>query len=250
MYEYSMNTTEEPAGRVALVVGPAVAIGAAGLLKGVRGDVGTVNVALVLSCIVVVAALAGRAAGLATAVAAALAYNFFHTVPYYSLRISSGRDIVTVVLLVIIGVIVSEISAWRRRAQESSVRRLHGARALEATAAQLAAGRGPDEIWVGVRAALIELLGLADCRYEPGPSPSVQVLPPSGSLLGESMRLGSEGFEMPDEGAALAVSYAGRILGHIVLVPDGHSGSARDTRQVAIALADEFAVALASNQTS
>ena len=245
-----MNTTEEPAGRVALLVGPAVALGAAGLLKGVRGDVGAVNVALVLSCIVVLAALAGRTAGLVTAITAALAYNFFHTEPYYSLRISSGRDVVTVVLLAIIGIIVSEVSEWRRRAQESSVRRLNNARALEATASQLAAGKSPDEIWLGVRAALIETLGLADCRYEPGPSPSVQLLSPSGSLLGRSMRLGREGFEMPDEGAALAVTYAGQTLGHIVLVPDGHSGSARDTRQVAIALADEFAVALATSDKS
>jgi hypothetical protein len=242
-----MNATEEPAGRIALAIGPAVALAAAGLLKGFRDDVGVVNVALVLSCVVVVAAIAGRSAGLATAVTAALAYNFFHTQPYYSLRISSGRDVGTVVLLVIVGVIVSEMSAGRRRAHAASLRRLHGAQALEAAAAQLAAGSHPDEIWKGIRAALIDTLGLADCRYEPGPLPSVEALPRSGSLFAESMRLGRNGFEMPDTGTAIAVTYAGRTLGHIVLVPQGHSGSARDTRQVAVALADEFAVALATS---
>jgi hypothetical protein len=64
------------------------------------------------------------------------------------------------------------------------------------------------------------------------------------------MRLGRDGFEMPDSGIAIAVAYAGRTLGHIVLVPHGHSGSPRDTRQVAVALADEFAVALASSEHS
>lgn len=243
-----MNTQAEPAGRIALAIGPAVALAAAGLLKGVRDDVGVVNVALVLSGVVVVAALAGRAAGLATAVTAALGYNFFHTQPYYSLRISSGRDIVTVVLLVIIGVIVSEMGSWRRRAQAAAVRRLNGARALEVAAAQLATGSDPDEIWSGIRSALIDMLGLADCRYEPGSSPSVAALPRSGSLFAESMRLGRDGFELPDTGTAIAVTYAGRTFGHIVLVPDGHFGSTRDTRQVAVALADEYAVALATTQ--
>jgi hypothetical protein len=60
--------------------------------------------------------------------------------------------------------------------------------------------------------------------------------------------LGRDGFELPDTGTAIAVAYAGKTLGHIVLVPDGHFGSTRDTRQVAVALADEYAVALATTQ--
>jgi hypothetical protein len=240
-----MNTTEEPAGRIALAIGPAVALAAAGLLERVRDDFGVANVALVLSCIVVVAALAGRAAGLATAVTAALAYNFFHTRPFYSLRISSGRDAATVGLLVVIGVIVSEMGAWRRRAIAASTRRLQGSRALEAVAAQLAAGARPDEIWDAVRKALMESLDLVDCRFEAGQSPSVPEIPRSGSLFSESMRLGRDGFELPAQGAAIAVAYAGRTLGHIILVPGGQAGSQRDIRQVAVALADEYAVALA-----
>ena len=243
-----MNTTEEPAGRIALAIGPAVALGAAGLLERVRDSFGVANVALVLSCVVVVAALAGRSAGLATAVTAALAYNFFHTRPYYSLRISSGRDIATVGLLVIIGVIVGEMGTWRRRALAASTRRLQGSRALEAVAAQLAAGTQPDEIWAAVRAAMIDALDLADCRFELGASPSVQLIPRSGSLFGESMRLGRHGFELPASGAAIAVVYAGRTLGHIVMVPAGSGGSQRDIRQVAVALADEYAVALAASE--
>ena len=243
-----MNTTEEPAGRIALAIGPAVALATAGLLEQVRDSFGVANVALVLSAVVVVAALAGRSAGLATAVTAALSYNFFHTQPYHSLRISSGRDVATVGLLVIIGVIVGEMGAWRRRALAASTRRLHGSRALEAVAAQLAAGAQSDEIWAAVRAALVDALELTDCRFEPGTSPSVQLLPRSGSLFGESMRLGRHGFELPASGAALAVAYAGRTLGHIIVVPAGHAGSQRDTRQVAVALADEYAISLAANE--
>jgi hypothetical protein len=95
---------------------------------------------------------------------------------------------------------------------------------------------------------LIEALGLTDCRFEPGTAPSVQAIPRSGSLIGESMRLGRHGFELPVGGAAIAVAYAGRTLGHIVLVPGPDAGSQRDIRQVAVALADEYAVALAVSE--
>ena len=238
---------DEPTGRIALAVGPPMALAVAGLLEQVRDNIGVANVALALSFVVVVAAISGRAAGLTTAVTAGLAYNFFHTRPYYSLRISSGRDIATVILLMLVGVVVSEISAWRRRAQAASVRQLRGARALESTAAQLAAGAQPDEIWSGIRAALIDSLELSDCRYEPGGSPSVPALPRTGSLLAGRMQLGRHGFELPTTGAAVEVVYAGQTLGHIVLTPQGHAGSTRDDRRIAVALADQFAVALATS---
>ena len=241
-----MSTNEEPAGRIALAIGPAVALAAAGLLEKVRDDFGVANVALVLSCIVVVAALAGRAAGLATAVTAALAYNFFHTRPYYSLRINSGRDIATVGLLVIIGVIVSEMGAWRRRALAASTRRLHGSRALEAVAAQLAAGSRPEEIWDAVREGV-------DGQHSSWPI--VASKPDSrrrcsryrarGRCSASRCGWAVSASSFRPSGAAIAVAYAGRTLGHIVLVPSGHTGSQRDIRQVAVALADEYAVALA-----
>ncbi|HEY7626085.1 MAG TPA: DUF4118 domain-containing protein [Ilumatobacteraceae bacterium] len=240
-----MRTSQEPAGHIALAIGPAVALAVAGLLDPVRDDFGLANVALVLSCIVVVAALAGRAAGLTTAVTAATAYNFFHTQPYHSLRIDAGRDIATVGLLIVIGIIVAEMSAWRRRVQAASERRLQGVRALESVAAQLADGATTDDIWTSIRAALIDTLGLADCRYEPGVGPSVAVLPRSGSLVGQAMRLTATGFELPAEGVAIPVTYASQTFGHIVLVPRPGSGSQRDIRQVAVALADEYAIALA-----
>ena len=56
-------------------------------------------------------------AGAVTAVAAAIAYDYFHTKPYNSLRVNAARDVVTMGLLLFIGLIVSEASARRRRAR-------------------------------------------------------------------------------------------------------------------------------------
>jgi hypothetical protein len=89
--------------------GEGVAWGAAGfvasLLIGVaiepfRSTVGLENVALgYLLVVVVAAAVGGRAAGLISALSAALSYDFFLTTPYHSLRIDSVAQVITVALL-------------------------------------------------------------------------------------------------------------------------------------------------------
>jgi len=244
----SMKREEEPAGSIALALGPAAAIATAGLLGSIRDDVGVTNVALILSFIVVIAALMGRAAGVVTAIVAGLSLNFFHTEPFHSLRISSGRDVATVLLLTGLGILVSEMSAWRRRAHYSSVRRLHGAQALRDTAALIAARSEPNEVWNVIQPAILDLLDLADCRYEPGSSPSAPPMQRSGTLVAHTMHLGRDGFEISEDGAAIAVTFAGHTMGHIVMRPLGHRGSPRDAREVAVALADLYAVALVEQQ--
>jgi hypothetical protein len=136
------------------------------------------------------------------------------------------------------------MGAWRRRATYASVRRLRATKALRETAALVAARSDPDEVWKVIRPAIVDLLDLADCRYEPGSSPSVPPLQRSGTLAAHTMHLGRDGFEIASDGAAIAVTYASQTMGHIVLRPLGR-GSPRDAREVAVALADLYAVAIA-----
>jgi Domain of unknown function (DUF4118) len=235
---------------VAIVVGPAAALTAAGLFSNVRDDVGTTNVALILATVVVLAAIAGRAAGVVTALFAAASYNFFHTQPYHSLRIHDGKDVATVVLLVAIGLIISGVGAWRRRLGHDARRRLHGEHALTDVAERLAAGDGPDALWDRIRELLVHDLRLEECRYEPRPTTDRPVVGRTGSLPGTSLRLDEHGFALPPDGAAIDVVANARSYGQIVLVPttgsSGSSGSTslREQRRVAVALADLFAVAL------
>jgi len=58
------------------------------------------------------------------------------------------------------------------------------------------------------------------------------------------MRVAPGGFLLPPAGAAIAVVAEGQTVGHIVLEPDGRSGTALDARQLAVALADQYAVAM------
>ena len=80
-----------------------------------RDQVGASNVGIGLAIIVAGAAIFSRRAGLVTAVVAAMSFNYFHAKPYHSLRIHEPRDVAIVALLAVLGLVISDITAWRRR---------------------------------------------------------------------------------------------------------------------------------------
>lgn len=74
------------------------------LIEPFRRTIGLENVTIVyLATVVVTAVTGGRAAGLFTAIAAALSYDFFLTTPYHSLVINSPAQVITVALLLATG---------------------------------------------------------------------------------------------------------------------------------------------------
>ncbi len=240
---------EHRSGSIAAAGGPLAALAIAGITSTVRDSIGTTNVALALAAVVVAAAITGRAAGLLTAFVAALSFNFLHTEPYHSLRIHDAHDVITVLLLAGLGLVISELGAWRRRAHQHAERRLSGLRALETTAAMLVRGATVDEVWTAIRDLLMATLPLADCRFEATIPESVAVLPRSGSLLSTgrsagTMSIGQHGVELPTCGVAIEVACDGERFGSIVLTPRPDSGSLVEERRLAIALADQYAVAL------
>jgi hypothetical protein len=86
------------------------------LVEPFRGTVGLENVALgYLLVVVVAAAVGGRAAGLISALSAALSYDFFLTTPYHTLRIDSLSQVITVALLFGTGLVASLAGRARRR---------------------------------------------------------------------------------------------------------------------------------------
>ena len=102
-----------------------VIIFVAGLLVAVRDTIGNTNVALILVVFVVAAAVfGGRLAGFTAAAVAAISFNFFHTQPYLTLRIKEGQDIVTVLLLLVVGLVVGELALLRQRTRHVGVRGL------------------------------------------------------------------------------------------------------------------------------
>jgi K+-sensing histidine kinase KdpD len=224
-------------------------IGVAGLLSSVRDRVGTANAVLVLVVLVVgAAALGGRLSGVTTAVIAAVAFDFFLTVPYYSLTIASSDDIETFVLLLAIGLIVSELTIQRERIRLDANRSRALLDGLLRVSEHVQQCRSVADTWAVAEVALVKGLGLLDCRYEPA-SEALSPIPEisSDDLVPPTKRFSGRGWDLPSGGAALPVAFGHRHLGRIVLTPGLRRGVTIEERRFAIAIAAQVGVAIATD---
>lgn len=96
---------------VASVIGSIVAVLVGLVLIPVRADIGLASIALALVLVVVgAAAVGGRVAAAVTSAAAALSFNFLHTAPLYTFHIAATANVVTSVLMIVIGISVGEVA--------------------------------------------------------------------------------------------------------------------------------------------
>ena len=112
--------TRDRAAVAVAVTGP---LALAALLLPWRGSWSNTNVALLLVvAVVAIACLGNRLAWLVlAAVSAAVRFDFFFTVPYDRLTISRSADMTTFVLLLAVGVAVSQLASWARRLKAVTV---------------------------------------------------------------------------------------------------------------------------------
>jgi hypothetical protein len=232
---------------IGAAVGSLGALFTAAALVGVRGDIQNANVALVLVLFVLLGAVTGgRGAAVISAVVAAIAFDFFHTKPYGSLKINDGNDVLTTVLLLAVGLAVAEIAlrAQRIHAQHADEQRqLHR---MQRIAGLAAGGEGADDLLLAVTAELIETLDLQNCWFERPPfTAGLPRLERSGVVETSEHRYAKGEFELPREGVVLPVVGSGQTLGRFVLIPTPGVGVSRERRLSAIALADQVGAALA-----
>jgi K+-sensing histidine kinase KdpD len=129
----------------------------------------------------ITAAIGNRVAGALAALGAAAWFDFFFTVPYQRFTIRSSADVTTFVLLLVVGVTVSQLAARARRLKVITITdagylaRIHESAALAQSAASGQA------VVDHVRKQLIDVLGLRDCRFE------------YGKLIGHPPRLEQDG---------------------------------------------------------
>ena len=114
-----VGSTRRPIVRMDTVI-PVVAVVApiltAVLLIPWRGRLDTADNALFLVVVIVAVASTGRRiAALSCAIASALSFDFFLTRPYYSFRITNHQDLITELLLLVVGVAVGELAARGRK---------------------------------------------------------------------------------------------------------------------------------------
>ena len=110
--------------RLALLAALAAPLALAAILVPFRASFPNTDAALALLLVVVAVAANGyRLAGYLAAVSVAVWFDFFLTQPYERFTITRRTDIETTVLLLVIGVAVTEIAVWGRRQRVTASRR-------------------------------------------------------------------------------------------------------------------------------
>jgi K+-sensing histidine kinase KdpD len=213
-----------------------------------RDSFANTNAALLLVLVIVAVAVSGnRLAGGLAALSAAVWFDFFLTRPYQTFAINDRDDVETTVLLLAVGVGVTELAAWGYRQQADAHRDagyLHG---IRAAAEAVATGGSSSDLIEAVSGQLTRLLGLRTCRFQYGVAG-----------LGKPARLRSDGVielnghvwdvEMnglpTDHGIELLVESKGQLQGRFLLsaLPDTHPSMAQ--RLVAVTLADQVGASL------
>ena len=218
-----------------------------------RPQIPAADRALLLAVTVLVAAvLGGRLVGAVAALVAAFAFDFFHTRPYYSLRIDRAVDIETAVLLLVVGVAIGELvtrSRYYRALAGASRQELERVRHL----AELAAGgEPPGRLIRVVRNQLVELLDLDECDFEEAPFvDSLPRLRHTGVMLPVALERDGEAMVRAHTQIELPVWGEGLELGRFVLtLRPGTTGVdfPADARASALALADQLGVILLAHR--
>jgi len=234
---------------VVAVLGPVLF---AALLTTLRSLLTSSNAALVLVLVVgAVAATGYRSAGVLAALVGAASFDFFLAPPYYQFAIFAKDDVTTAVLLIVIGLAVTELALWGRRQQNRAGAREGYLAGLVSTARLAASAELPQSGLVELVAGQItEVLQLDACRFDPAPTSRRDRprLLPDGTITwrGNPVDVQHDGLPTLDE-IELPVSARGAELGRFLLTstsairhPD------LEQRQVAVTLAEQVGTALAS----
>jgi K+-sensing histidine kinase KdpD len=215
-----------------------------------RGSISAATSALVLVLIVVAAAATGdRAAGLVAAISSGVWFDVLLTQPYGKLTIHSSEDIEVTVLLVAVGVAVTEVALWGHRQQARSSRRAGYLDGVFGTSKFIADPQpSPDALIDHVARQIVDFLDIDDCRFVPGdaPDPRNAVLDHDGNVTrgGNLVNVDRDGLPI-DVPIGLAVRQGGSYHGQFVL-----TAATRVVRpsieqlRVAVLLADQVGAAL------
>jgi len=225
-----------------------VPLAVAALLSLVRDQVSTAAGVLVLVLVVVAASSTGvRLAGFLAALSSGVFFDLFLTQPYGTLAVSNPDDVEALVLLLAVGLAVTELALWGRRQQAGASRRLGYLDGVLSTAEKIAAqDPDPADLLALVGTELTELLGLDGCRYAPVAPHLRVVVQPDGHVRSGERLLDVERHGLPtDEEMLLPVRSAGRSVGGFVLTSASRvRHPTPEQLRVAVLLADQVGTVL------
>jgi Domain of unknown function (DUF4118) len=234
--------------RVALVLAPLLPLAMSALLFPLRGNFVNTHAALLMVLSVgAVAANGYRRAGVIASISATLYFDFFFTQPYERLTIHDPVDVETSVLLLIVGLGVSELAVWGRRQQTLASRHAGYLAGIQAAAEVGALGGSSSLLLDHVSGELNRALKLRRSRFQPGAAGlgNPPRLRRDGQVEWKNAIWDVESRGLPiDSEIELLVESGGRLCGRFLLqaAPDTRISLAE--RRVAVALADQVGAVL------
>jgi len=180
--------------------------------------------------VVVIAARYGRGPSILAAVASSLAFDFFFTRPFLSLRIADPRLGMTVAVLLLVGLVISERTAALRDRSRTAIEHARRIAALYALTRDLARAADDREIEQAARRHVARLVAgeVSFVRRNDGAEPDSIVA----WVLHHGRRAGTGTTQYPDAGATYLPLMAGdRALGAMIVRPRS-AGTLLNARQV------------------
>lgn len=247
MYTWRMTRRDT----AAVLAGLAAPLALAVVLVPFRGSFPNTDAALALILVVVAVAANGyRPAGILAAVSAAAWFDFFLTQPYERFTITRRSDIETTILLLVIGVAVTEIAVWGRRQHAAASRRAGYLDGISAAAQAAATGTSPAALIDQVADQLTRVLSLQACRFQYGAAGLGRParMRHDGSIVVADRVLdgGAEGFPAGTD-TELLVEGGGAFQGRFLMTPGPDTRPTSEQRLLAVALADQVGAALATS---
>ena len=234
--------------RLALILAVLAPLAVSASLVPFRDSVANTDVALVLVvAVVAIAANGHRVAGILAALSAGVWFDFFFTVPYQRFTIDDTADVETLVLLLAVGVAVTELAVWGRRQQGIASREAGYIEGIQAAAEVGATGGSANPLIKAVSNQLVQTLGLRGCRYQPGVAGVGN--PPrllrDGQIVwnGAVWDVEREGLPVDSE-IELLVESGGRLHGRYMMSAAHDVRTPLAQRRVAVTLADQVGAAL------
>jgi K+-sensing histidine kinase KdpD len=233
-----------------VVAAAVIPLVACAVLSLFRDSIANTNAALGLVLLVVAVASTGiRTAGLVAALSSAAWFDYFLTQPYNHFAIADPADIETAVLLVLVGLAVTEIALWGRRQQARASREQGYLDGVVSTAATVGAGRSSTNSLIEhVCDQIVDVLQIDGCRFDPGSGSALATLHDDGTMTYNGHPYNVDRLGLPtDAEIALQVRSGGVAHGRFLLTaatrivrPSG------EQLRVAGALANQVGAALAA----
>jgi len=214
-----------------------------------RGHLDTADNALILVVVIVAVASTGRRlAAAVSALVSALAFDYFLTRPYYSFRITRTSDLITELLLLVVGLAVGELAARGRRHRRAATTGRAQVAQLHSVTEMAATGRDPMEIASAASRELEQLLSLRDCRFSTRPDTGVKgQIQPDGTVVVGAIEWAVSDLGLPTHGVDLPVRGHGQVVGHFTATPITGVPIPRENLLVAVAIADQVGSAVVAD---